>query len=84
MSIKIRSFFMIAFVIALAALSFSPVAHAKSWQAGVAKTNITPDKFLWMSGYGSRNKPAEGSGDARAHGDAEELIQTIIKAAMED
>ncbi len=30
------------------------------WQAGVAKTVITPKQSMWMSGYGSRNKPAEG------------------------
>ena len=39
-----------------------PVAaqNAKTWQAGVAKTVITPKQYMWMSGYGSRNKPAEG------------------------
>lgn len=30
------------------------------WKAGVAKTVITPDKPLWMGGYSSRIKPAEG------------------------
>jgi neutral ceramidase len=33
---------------------------AESWQAGLAKTNITPTTLMWMAGYGSRNKPAEG------------------------
>src|SRR5262249_54799222 len=32
----------------------------KGWKAGVAKVNITPDKLMWMSGYGNRTKPAEG------------------------
>ncbi|MBM3993869.1 MAG: hypothetical protein FJ303_06920 [Planctomycetes bacterium] len=32
----------------------------KTWQAGVAKTVITPREYMWMSGYGGRNKPAEG------------------------
>jgi len=32
----------------------------KPWQAGVAKTIITPREYMWMSGYGARNKPAEG------------------------
>src|SRR5262249_17076061 len=32
----------------------------KSWQAGVAKTVITPRECMWMSGYGGRTKPAEG------------------------
>jgi neutral ceramidase len=35
-------------------------AQEKSWQAGVAKVAITPREFMWMSGYGARNKPAEG------------------------
>jgi neutral ceramidase len=30
------------------------------WQAGAAKVVITPAQPMWMSGYGARNKPAEG------------------------
>jgi hypothetical protein len=30
------------------------------WKAGVAKANITPEPGLWMAGYASREKPAEG------------------------
>ena len=30
------------------------------WQAGVAKVNITPKNLMWMSGYASRRKPADG------------------------
>ncbi len=30
------------------------------WKSGAAKISITPDKYIWMSGYGSRDKPAEG------------------------
>src|SRR5437588_409709 len=30
------------------------------WKAGVARVVITPDKPMWMSGYSSRTKPAEG------------------------
>lgn len=40
-----------------------PTLHAqdsKDWQAGVAKAVITPKQSMWMSGYGARNKPAEG------------------------
>src|SRR5262249_49148723 len=33
---------------------------APVWKAGVAKVNITPDQLMWMSGYASRTKPAEG------------------------
>jgi hypothetical protein len=30
------------------------------WSAGLAKVAITPEKPIWMAGYASRNKPAEG------------------------
>ena len=33
---------------------------AETWKAGVAKVEITPEKMIWMAGYGSRDKPAEG------------------------
>lgn len=32
-----------------------------TWKVGTAKVNITPAKPLWMAGYGSRKKPAEGT-----------------------
>jgi len=32
--------------------------HA-GWQAGFARSNITPEQFMWMSGYGGRKGPAE-------------------------
>ena len=32
----------------------------KGWKAGVARKIITPDELIWMSGYGSRDHPAEG------------------------
>jgi len=38
----------------------SSVVAAESWQAGAARVSITPEKFMWMSGYGGRDKPAEG------------------------
>ncbi len=30
------------------------------WKAGTARVVITPEKRMWMSGYASRTKPAEG------------------------
>lgn len=30
------------------------------WKAGVAQVVITPDKLMWMSGYGARDHRAEG------------------------
>jgi hypothetical protein len=32
----------------------------RAWKAGIASVVITPEKELWMAGYASRNKPAEG------------------------
>ena len=46
--------------LALLALALSSRASAGDWKAGAAKVVITPEKFMWMSGYGGRNKPAEG------------------------
>lgn len=31
-----------------------------TWQAGFSKIVITPDKPMWLSGYGSRSKPSDG------------------------
>lgn len=36
------------------------VRAEETWKAGAAKVVITPSQFMWMSGYGGRNKPAEG------------------------
>jgi hypothetical protein len=33
---------------------------AATWRVGTARENITPPAGLWMTGYASRNKPAEG------------------------
>jgi hypothetical protein len=39
----------------------SPVTSAAEWRAGVAKGKITPEQPIWMSGYASRDRPAEGT-----------------------
>jgi neutral ceramidase len=45
-----------------------------TWKAGVAVKAITPDRPMWMAGYASRNKPAEGK-----------LTELYVKAlALED
>ncbi|MEK6233723.1 MAG: neutral/alkaline non-lysosomal ceramidase N-terminal domain-containing protein, partial [Planctomycetales bacterium] len=38
----------------------SRTTNAQGWKAGAAKVEITPEKPMWMSGYASRGKPAEG------------------------
>ncbi len=45
-------------IVALTLLS-APIAQA-GWKAGVAKTIITPKTYMAMSGYGGRDKPADG------------------------
>ena len=30
------------------------------WKAGVSSSNITPTEPIWMAGYASRDRPAEG------------------------
>jgi hypothetical protein len=34
---------------------------AEGWKAGAASAKITPENLMWMSGYGARTKPAEGT-----------------------
>lgn len=36
-------------------------AGESSWKAGTARAIITPSQPMWMSGYGGRTKPAEGT-----------------------
>lgn len=41
-------------------LGLSPCFGGDAWKAGVATAAITPEEPMWMSGYASRNHPAEG------------------------
>jgi len=50
-------------VLVLACLCSLPIHAADLWKAGVAKTVITPEEPMWMSGYGARTAPAEGKND---------------------
>src|SRR5262245_13870435 len=47
-------------VLAFAALPAAAGEPARGFQAGVARAVITPAESMWMAGYASRNKPAEG------------------------
>jgi len=42
--------------------SLAVVADAAeaTWKVGLAKAVITPEKFMWMAGYASRDRPADG------------------------
>jgi len=35
-------------------------ADEPQWKAGAARTVVTPERPIWMAGYASRDKPAEG------------------------
>ena len=46
---------------ALVLFFISSVARGESvWKVGVARVLITPEHPMWMSGYGSRDRPADG------------------------
>ena len=48
------------FALDIAAPSSLAVERA-SWKAGLAKTRITPDKPLWMGGFGARTSVSQGT-----------------------
>jgi len=52
--------FAASLVLVFSANELLPAAEA-TWKAGLAKTKITPDKPIWMAGYGGRDHPAEGT-----------------------
>ena len=41
-------------------LAATAVLHAKGYEAGVEKIDITPDRPIWLSGYGNRSHPSTG------------------------
>lgn len=45
----------------LAAIPHLRAETDSQWKAGIAKVIITPEELIWMSGYASRNRPAEGT-----------------------
>jgi neutral ceramidase len=47
-------------ILAICVLAPTVEAADAPWKAGCARAKITPDQFMWMSGYGSRDKPASG------------------------
>jgi neutral ceramidase len=41
-------------------LSLNGTLEAQSWKAGSASRVITPKEYIWMAGYGGRDRPADG------------------------
>ena len=52
----LAKFLTLAFILLAALLH----ADETEWKAGAAKAQITPKEPMWMAGYSSRTKPAEG------------------------
>jgi hypothetical protein len=52
--------FTLPLAFAVLAIVSSAAAAQESWKAGAAAVAITPPEPMWMSGYGGRDKPAEG------------------------
>ena len=48
-------------VVVFWSLTTGSSAGADTWKAGVARVKITPSEPMWMAGYASRTKPAEGT-----------------------
>jgi neutral ceramidase len=59
-STKVRFQLALALVLALSAPCTALFGATTGWKAGRAKVNITPERSIWMSGYASRDKPAQG------------------------
>ncbi len=55
-----RSFISACVVLLLAGPAVR-AAEPGAWKAGAARVKITPGHLMWMSGYASRTKPAEGT-----------------------
>jgi hypothetical protein len=49
-----------AAVLGSALLSTATASEKNTWKAGLAKVAITPERPMWMAGYGSRSSPSEG------------------------
>lgn len=48
-------------ILGVLALIIQPLAAQDArWKAGAAKTIITPEKAMWLSGYGGRTEPSQG------------------------
>lgn len=64
MSNRAAHVFQILFaVVAIAGIGLplgSATAAESSWKVGVSRADITPQEFMWMSGYGGRDRPADG------------------------
>ena len=47
----------LVWTLALAAYSGASRAAERTWKAGIAKAVITPEKPVWLAGYGTKRPP---------------------------
>ena len=47
-------------LLSVAILPSVSAAAEPTYRAGFARANITPDKPMWLAGYGNRTRPSEG------------------------
>lgn len=57
---KLHKFLPVLIFFLLQLFNISATFGQQTWQAGIARINITPKKPLMMAGYSSRTHPAEG------------------------
>ena len=55
---KFRLFALV--VLFVTVIHHAPAQEKTTWKAGLASIVITPEKNMWMSGYGGRDKVSEG------------------------
>lgn len=62
---EMKAYTLMLRIFLLCVLIHSPVfcvdLSAGDWKAGIARVDITPQKKIWLGGYASRNKPAQGT-----------------------
>ncbi len=55
-----RSSFCLSWLVCVAVFCSADLGRAATWEVGLAKRRITPRESIWMSGYASRDRPADG------------------------
>ena len=55
--------------VALLATSAAQAEEKPSWKAGLARANITPEKPMWLAGYGGRGMGGARRANSRAGAD---------------
>src|SRR5690606_28089113 len=53
-------YWFLVFPISYAVATAERPGKNRGWKAGVSRAVITPEGSMWMSGYSSRDRPAEG------------------------